>query len=229
MSSNKHASPSSHSYSWKNVTLCALSAAVVFFTSFWGMVSFGCQAHASKTLRVPDPKALNRSINSLSSTFPPRYWPKFEGQRYVILLDGIWKMAKISSESELATFDSMNRNFDPSAINFTEVAPVPSCVDSSPPGFMIPRGVYFFHRNFHFDLEAAGARLQFRGCSFYCRVWVNGKEIGDHRAGGYVAFTLDIPPQDSVDNEIFVLVDDRFNKTTAPMHTGEYHSPPFHQ
>jgi beta-glucuronidase len=36
-------------------------------------------------------------------------------------------------------------------------------------------------------------RLQFQACSFYCRVWVNGKELGDHRAGGYVAFSLDVP------------------------------------
>lgn len=62
------------------------------------------------------------------------------------------------------------------------------------------------------------ARLQFQACSFYCRVWVNGKEIGDHRAGGYVAFTLDTDT--SGENELFVLADNRFNHTTAPMHTG---------
>ena len=71
------------------------------------------------------------------------------------------------------------------------------------------------------------ARIQFQSCSFYCRVWINGNEIGDHRAGGYVAFTLDIPANyllsednSTIKNELFVLVDNRFNRTTAPMHLG---------
>merc|ERR1711971_566168 len=63
--------------------------------------------------------------------------------------------------------------------------------------------------------------LQFQACSFYCRVWVNGEEIGDHRAGGYVAFWLDVPSKIlKHENELFVLADNRFNRTTAPMHTG---------
>ena len=54
-----------------------------------------------------------------------------------------------------------------------------------------------------------------QACSFYCRVFVNGKEIGDHRAGGYVAFHLDVPAATlasaggtdaGADNELFVLV-----------------------
>ena len=63
-------------------------------------------------------------------------------------------------------------------------------------------------------------------------MWVNGVEIGDHRAGGYVAFSLDVPTSaantksavghttSNTTNELFVLVDNRFNSTTAPMHTG---------
>jgi hypothetical protein len=65
-----------------------------------------------------------------------------------------------------------------------------------------------------------------QACSFYCRVWVNGMEVGDHRAGGYVAFALPVPSAaaasggNSTSNELFVLADNRFNSTTAPMHTG---------
>jgi beta-glucuronidase len=220
MPSNKYKPPSSHSCNWRNATLCDLSIAVVLLAACWGLVSFGFEEHVAKHLRVSVPKSSNSGISAQTSPFPPSYWPKFRGQRYVTLLDGMWETANVSSQKDLDIFDSMNPNFDPCTINFSELMPVPSCVDRSPPGFMIPRGVYFFRRNFHFDLAPAGARLQFQGCSFYCRVWVNGKEIGDHLAGGYVAFTLDIPPQPSVDNDIFVLVDDRFNKTTAPMHTG---------
>jgi beta-glucuronidase len=114
----------------------------------------------------------------------------------------------------------MDPAFVPNSILTPNVTSIPSCVDSTPPGYLGYRGVSFFRRRFHFNLTATGSRIQFQACSFYCRVWINDKEIGHHRAGGYVAFSLDIPPQDSIDNEIFVLVDNRFNKTTAPLHTG---------
>jgi beta-glucuronidase len=94
-------------------------------------------------------------------------------------------------------------------------------------------------------MHKAPARLLFQACSFYCRVWVNGVEVGDHRAGGYVAFFLDVPMQDGSEeegqrtrnmvaadkkkrnkkgkNELVVLVDNRFNSTRAPTHTpGDY-------
>lgn len=90
------------------------------------------------------------------------------------------------------------------------------------PGYLGPRGVAMYRRKFSTP-GAVPMRLQFQACSFYCRVWVNGKEIGDHRAGGYVGFWLDIPAATldaSGENELFVLADNRFNKTTAPMHTG---------
>jgi beta-glucuronidase len=66
--------------------------------------------------------------------------------------------------------------------------------------------------------------MQFQACSFYCRVWINGKEIGDHRAGGYGAFVLDAPPppQNTTYNEIFVLVDNRFKETTASLQGGGF-------
>mmetsp|Transcript_97079 Transcript_97079/g.301990 ORF Transcript_97079/g.301990 Transcript_97079/m.301990 type:complete len:531 (-) Transcript_97079:189-1781(-) len=59
-------------------------------------------------------------------------------------------------------------------------------------------------------------------CSFYCRVFVDGKELGEHRAGGYVPWVLDVPapPGGSATRELFVLADNRFNRTTAPLHTG---------
>ena len=48
---------------------------------------------------------------------------------------------------------------------------------------------------------------QFQACSFYCRVWVNGKEVGQHRAGGYVAFSLPPFVAKAGANELFVLAD----------------------
>ena len=85
------------------------------------------------------------------------------------------------------------------------------------PGFLGPRGVAMYRTSF--TTAAAAVRLQFQSCSFYCRVFVNGREIGDHRAGGYVAFWLDVPAgvlDANAPNELFVLADNRFNATTAP-------------
>ena len=169
--------------------------------------------------------AIRRDFLVTAESRAPDYWPKFEGNRHVVLLDGLWNMSQLGSIDLPPTdFDSMDPTFDPSNISTPNLTSIPSCVDNTPPGYLGYRGVTFFRRWFQHNITTTrGARLQFQACSFYCRVWVNGKEVGDHRAGGYVAFVLDIPPQkmkDTSQNEIFVLVDNRFNTTTAPLHTG---------
>lgn len=147
----------------------------------------------------------------------PNYWPRYHEERRVELLDGVWRTTRLGTiEDPPVNFDSMNPSFDTAQVKMREVANVPSCVDSELPGYLGYRGVTFYERKFNFNLSESGARLQFLGCSFYCRVWVNGEEVGDHLAGGYVPFTLDIPPQDSTENSIIVLADNRWNATTAP-------------
>ena len=96
---------------------------------------------------------------------------------------------------------------------------MPSSVDAVPPGILGRRGVAMYRRSFQ---QKGRARLQFMGCSFYCRVFVDGKEVGEHRAGGFVAWWLDLesPSSQEITRELFVLADNRFNRTTAPLHTG---------
>ena len=160
---------------------------------------------------------------------PPRYWPKYGGARDVELLDGTWQTGQLGSiNNPPQHFDSMDPHFGPTsqAAATPNQTAVPSCVDNAPPGYLGYRGVTMFRTTFDYDLTQAPARIQFQACSFYCRVWVNGVEIGNHLAGGYVAFALDVPTHaaaaaaGSTTNELFVLVDNRFNSTTAPMHTG---------
>eukprot|EP00536_Pseudo-nitzschia_multiseries_P002780 jgi/Psemu1/236028/estExt_Genewise1.C_380117 len=181
----------------------------------------------------------------------------------------------------------MDPDLDVSRIATLERVPVPSTIEvlvdpehGYLPGYMGHRGVAVFRTAFVTPLAASrgngdgngngnGGRLQLQACSFYCRVWVNGIEVGDHTAGGYVAWWLDVPPSvlkrgqrmsqrqryrqrqrtkqrmpplpsshgtaadtdthtdDGPDptasvlrHELVVLVDNRFNATTAPMHTG---------
>ncbi len=151
----------------------------------------------------------------------------------------------------------MDPNIDISKINTTEHVTIPSTIEviADPehgylPGYMGYRGVSFFRT--HFETNGVterstsqspsrmAARIQFQACSFYCRVWLNGVEIGDHIGGGYVAWWLDVSdkvlelgqeltqlPKSREEmrspvliHELFVLVDNRFNSTTAPLHTG---------
>ena len=154
----------------------------------------------------------------------PRYWPKFGGNRSVALLDGEWKFGFVDGWN--SGLDSMSPTFDPSTdprASTPNKTAVPSSMDvvaGGAPGYLGPRGVGMFRTSFKLAAGAdSPARLQFQACSFYCRVWVNGKEVGDHTAGGYVAFWLDVPREvlasDGV-NELFVLADNRFNSTPPP-------------
>lgn len=154
----------------------------------------------------------------------PRYWPKYGGTREVRLLDGTWNYGYIDGWN--SGFDSMSKTFSPKLGVTPNKTVVPSCMDvvaGGASGYLGPRGVAMYRTSFASPSSGAPVRLQFQACSFYCRVWVNGKEVGEHLAGGYVAFHLDVPAETLVDgdgNELFVLADNRFNHTTAPMHTG---------
>ena len=155
----------------------------------------------------------------------PRYWPKYGGTREVRLLDGTWEYGYIDGWN--SGFDAMSKTFVPKAGVTPNKTAVPSCMDvvaGGASGYLGPRGVAMYRTSFASPGAGAPVRLQFQACSFYCRVWVNGVEVGDHRAGGYVAFRLDVPANilhiDGQGNELFVLADNRFNHTTAPMHTG---------
>ena len=147
----------------------------------------------------------------------PKFWPKYSGNRKVTLLDGA------SWEYGLHFDIADSVGVDPSKLaNLTpNKTAVPSCIDAVAPGYAGPRGVAFYRTTFSQAADTP-ARLWFGACSFYCRVFVDGVQVGEHRAGGYVAFHVDVPPPSSsdADRELLVLADNRFNSTTAPLHTG---------
>ena len=50
---------------------------------------------------------------------------------------------------------------------------------------------------------------------------LHGIDLGAHYGGGYVPFWIDVPMKWAKSTrEVLVLVDNRFNQTTAPVHTG---------
>lgn len=151
----------------------------------------------------------------LISAIAGDFWPHYGGRREVTSLDGEWLFGFNASKD----FDVL-QDFDTTAPGLTpHGAAVPSSVDAVPPGILGRRGVAMYRRSFK---QKGRARLQFMGCSFYCRVFVDGKEIGEHRAGGFVPWWLDLesPSTQEITRELFVLADNRFNRTTAPLHTG---------
>eukprot|EP00913_Durusdinium_trenchii_P033087 g30977.t1 len=156
-----------------------------------------------------------------------------EARLAVTALEAVVDAFEIRSMLDCACFNAspdfdVLKPFDPRAASTTAGAPVPGSVDVAPPGKLGRRGVAMYRT--HFVQNGRFARLQFMGCSFYCRVFVDGKEVGEHRAGGFVPWFLDLDAADlsgtaggtasSRSRELFLLVDNRFNATTAPMHTG---------
>ena len=147
----------------------------------------------------------------IASTAQP-FYPLYS--RPVTSLDGEW------SFSFTKEFNGTLETLDVSSIKTPESITVPSAFDVAQPGVQGRRGAAFYRRNITLKKGRAG-RLQFAACSFFCRAFVDGVEVGRHFAGGYVPFWLEVPPSTtSSTRELFVLVDNRFNKTTAPVHTG---------
>lgn len=166
-------------------------------------------------------RAMSQSLASLLLLAPlalgaaPSFWPRYGGAREVTLLDGEWQFGFNSDRSfdVLAPLDTKDPSLTPNRTS------VPASVDAAPPGVLGRRGVALYRTHF---LQNGHARLQFMGCSFYCRVFVDGQEVGEHRAGGYVPWWLDlpVPGTGNATRELFVMADNRFNRTTAPVHTG---------
>jgi beta-glucuronidase len=211
------------SFSYLYPLKLALLLVILFATSCHG-------TRPEKNLRqAPSSQSLHRRTS-------PNYWPKYSGKnRQVYLLDGVWNTSQLTCQHSLQTFDSMDPDLDIARIATPDLMHVPSTVDATPPGYLGYRGVTFYRTEItNDDNDMATARIQFQACSFYCRVWLNGVEIGHHLAGGYVSWWLDVPSdvlsergkkqqqrtKDASTHELFVLADNRWNATTAPMHTG---------
>ena len=158
---------------------------------------------------------LPTSLDAASSApaAEPRFWPKYVDSHHATLLDGEWSyglhhgVLPAHPELELS-----------SATWTPNTTSVPGCIDPEPPGYLGPRATAVYRTAF--QQHSRHARLWFGACSFYCRVWVDGKEVGDHRAGGYVPFFLDLPPSNHSTRTLTVLADNRFHEKTAPLHTG---------
>eukprot|EP01147_Barroeca_monosierra_P006618 gene6618-325_t len=139
------------------------------------------------------------------------FWPQYP-TRNTSILNGMWDFGFETNISDII-------HFNISHVTFTTKAPVPGCFDVVQPGIVGPKGTAFYRRHFMLPRDTTGL-LYFAACSFYCQIFVDGLSVGDHRSGGYHPFWINIPASSQQQRELIVLVDNRFNKTTAPTHTG---------
>src|SRR5690606_39936403 len=109
---------------------------------------------------------------------------------------------------------------EPGSIRFTDTMVVPGCFDAVP-AWLSKRGLAAYRRRVR--LETGGAyRLQFGAVHHWCRVWANGRCVGDH-AGGFTSFSFDVDHLAPGDNQIVVLVDNRLSFDLSPIHRSEEH------
>jgi beta-glucuronidase len=144
-------------------------------------------------------------------------YPHFAG-RTVVLLDvaAVWRFGYDGAFGDATRRLSAS---DLAAIHTPENCRVPSAFDVAPPGVVGRRGTGFYRTGLQLAAGRRG-RLRFAACSFYCRVFVDGVELAEHRSGGYTPFWVDVPASAAPRRELLVLADNRFNRTTAPVHTG---------
>jgi beta-galactosidase/beta-glucuronidase len=123
-------------------------------------------------------------------------------------LNGLWDLAIAGKDAKHATFD-------------TQIL-VPFPVESALSGVMRPvseNDRIWYRRTFEVPGKWRGQRLllHFGAVDFEATIWVNGKEIGQHR-GGYDAFSFDITDavKQAAVNELIVTARDPTDAGTQP-------------
>lgn len=80
------------------------------------------------------------------------------------------------------------------------------------------REVGWYRRDIFVDRSDKLVSLQFEGAHQITTLWVNGKEVGVHKTGGYTPFNFNITPyvKRGAKNQVTVMVDNRRSMVTPP-------------
>jgi beta-glucuronidase len=127
--------------------------------------------------------------------------------RPVADLRGVWDLAFLGEVDP--------QTVDPAAVEFDDRMAVPGCFDATP-AYAGKRGLAAYRLRVE-PIHTPRQRLVFDGVHHWCRVFVNGRALGDH-VGGFTRFSFDFetPAEDEI--EITVLVDNRFDYERCPLH-----------
>ncbi|MBN2288566.1 MAG: beta galactosidase jelly roll domain-containing protein [Candidatus Glassbacteria bacterium] len=141
-------------------------------------------------------------------------------ERYSIPLDGTWDfLPRLGDRGE----GGRHRFESPEALRESwRRIEVPSCYQRVFEDLRYFEGVSWYARKFRFgdDPGDVCARLVFEGVNYRCRVYLNGKVLGDHE-GGYTTFAM--PVQGALlrgENTVAVRVDSRRHLLRLPGDVG---------
>jgi len=132
-------------------------------------------------------------------------------QRLVQALNGTWDFHFLGDVEPDAV--------DIQAIRFTDYMAVPGCFDATP-AYAGKRGLVAY-RTSAMVTDVTRHRLVFESVHHWCRVFIDGRRLGDH-AGGFTRFQVDFTPQRKGEIEILVLVDNRLDQSRSPLHKSYY-------
>ncbi len=127
--------------------------------------------------------------------------------RQVIVLDGMWDFIFIG--------DNNPDTLDVHEFSYDDRMMVPGCFDATPQ-YTGVRGLVAYRKMIYIK-DTSPHRLIFHGVNHWCRVFWNGKTLGDH-IGGFTRFHFDIWDLDPGVHELVVVVDNRFDYDRCPLH-----------
>ena len=123
-----------------------------------------------------------------ASSAQPAY-PKYDGKRAVNTLD-LWNFGFVTDFGDATRPLTLS---DIEAIVTNETTVIPSVFDNQQPGILGRRGTAFYRTSFKDPDGGRGmGRLHLGGCSFYCRVFLDGVEVAEHKASGYTPFWVEL-------------------------------------
>ena len=141
-------------------------------------------------------------------------WPRWPLRR-VQSLDGDWSFSFAPNVPDVRTLSYAAAK---GLQQKPEVVKVPSAFDVSLPGEPGRRGSGVYRKRVRTSPHSV-LHLEILACSFYCRVWIDGVPVAEHRAGGYSPFWVMLPRSKEPERELLILADNRFHRSTAPLHT----------
>jgi beta-glucuronidase len=143
------------------------------------------------------------AVDALPSDKP---YPRFV-TRQVESLNGVWDFHFLGdqaiSDAEIPSLDFPYRQV------------VPASFDAMP-DTVGQRGLAAYRTRFFLAGGNSGL-LDFEGIGFWARVYIDGKAVGGIRHG-WTPFEVDVGPSESIERELIVIVDNRFDFQRSPLH-----------
>ncbi|MDX2082351.1 MAG: glycoside hydrolase family 2 TIM barrel-domain containing protein [Terrimicrobiaceae bacterium] len=119
-------------------------------------------------------------------------------------LDGLWQFAFLGEEPYAGSEQTA-----------WTLALIPSAFDALP-DHAGQRGRAVYQTSFFCPAGQTGV-LRFEAVSMRAEIWVDGQNLASH-ACGYAPFDVHVPPSTATERELVVIVDNRFDFATCPMH-----------